>query len=104
MADQYSTQTAVADARPSYYTTMTPDQLVTQALELAGEIAEKDDRKLSLLYAIRDRVELAFQEADSANAHAALNLTEILAEMMGDAEESLMLRDMLKNLSEKVAA
>lgn len=104
MAAQHSTQITVADARPSYYTMMPPDQLATQALELAEEIAEKDDRKLSLLYAIRGEVGLAFQETDSANAHAALNLTEILVDLMGDAAESLMLRDMLKTLSEKVKA
>lgn len=104
MAAQHSTQITAADARPSYYTMMPPDLLATQAIELADEIAEKDDRKLSLLYAIRDQIELAFQETESGSAHAALNLTEILAEMMGDAEESLMLRDMLKNLGEKVAA
>lgn len=89
---------------PSCYSTMPPDQLAKHALLLAEEMAEKDDRLLTLLFAIRDQIEIASAENEACDAKAALNLTEILVDLMGDATESLMLRDMLKALAEKVKA
>jgi len=79
-------------------------ELAKHALALSDEIALEGDRQLTLLYAIRDRIAEAFKETDSSSAHAALNLIEILADLMGDAESQLMLRGMLETLSKEVAA
>lgn len=87
---------------PSCYSTMPPDQLAKYALLLAEEMAEKDDRLLTLLFAIRDQIEIASAENEACDAKAALNLTEILVDLMGDATESLMLRGMLKDIHGKL--
>lgn len=87
---------------PTCYRTMPPDQLAEHALLLAEEMAEKDDRLLTLLFAIRDQIEIASQANEAYDAKAALNLTEILVALMGDATESLMLRDMLKDIHGKL--